>query len=572
MIWQAVRQMQPALEEAIQRFGADRVGFVLGTSTGGILSTEEALLERRDTGRLPEHYSCRNGHTMDSAARHVAGFFGISGPVYAVSAACSSGAKALASARRLIEANICDVVLAGGVDSICRMTVHGFHSLGVLSAEKCRPFDDSERGMNVAEGATLLLLERSLHSPADSDVVFAGVGESSDAYHLSAPDPTGESQARAMQECLKDAGFGAADLDYINAHGTGTEANDHAELLALERVAPEIPASSTKGVLGHQLGAAGATEALVAIEVLRGASVSANGAVRPRDFPLNLSKPRAVMSNSFAFGGANVSLLFCRGIPPGRRLSTRPPALRFSIQAFAEQVAVAEGDKTFGGELLIGRARARASQLSRLGAHLAARVGLSKAELSQIPIVVGSALGQVQVTRRLIELFFDGDSSPLAFQTSVHNAVAGLLSLALGNKLPSSSVAGGDDSSFAALLEGALYLWTHPEHLRVLVLCADETPPEDLGLPRFETAGTAFLLANDAPSALARVELVPRGDVAPGELLLRNPQASNQISPQGFALSHFLANLDQAEKEARYIPSVHSAWAFRIASRSEPWK
>lgn len=510
LAWHAMRQLEVQLSRALGQWGADRVGLVLGTSTGGVLSTENALLVLKLSGRLPADYSCERDHNMDSVVRHIALACGLRGPGYAVSCACSSGAKALASARRLIAIDACDAVIAGGVDSLCRMTLHGFHSLGLLTEKVCRPFDAHESGMNVSEGASLLLLERS--SGQASPLAFlVGVGESSDAHHLSAPDPSGQSQAAAMQKCLFDSGLSAGQVGYINAHGTGTRANDQAEALALQIAAPSVPASSTKGIVGHQLGAAGATEAIVSIEVLRGASLPLGGAVNPHAFSAAPKPLRATMSNSFAFGGANVSLAFASEPCSPSTVSRARPTQTLGVEAWASM----EGNLDFGvlgTSLLKGRMHGRASELTRLSAQLIGDLGLSSEELSRLPIIVGSALGQIQTTRRLLGLYFDGDASPLAFQSSVHNAVAGTLSMALRNREPSSSLAAGRDTAFYSLLEAASYLWTGQEHRGCLVVCVEEKPPSDLGLKERGSRGAAFVLRSSRRGCAARLALVdPRG-------------------------------------------------------------
>ena len=545
--WQTALQIDLNVREAIVRWGADRVGLVLGTSTGAILATELALICYKETGALPREYSCQDGHAMDAAARYLAQNWTLKGPVFAVSAACASGAKALASAKRLIESGVCDAVIAGGIDSLCRMTIHGFHSLGVLSDKNCVPFDGSRYGMNVAEGGALLLLERE-HPGTNSLGYLLGAGESSDAYHMSAPDPEGRGQGLAMTRALQAAGVDGSQIEYLNAHGTGTQANDEAEALAVQTVLPSCPTSSTKGLVGHQLGAAGATEAIIALEVLQGLALSDAGSLNRDKFPLDNRKRQLVQSNSFAFGGANISLVF--GSSPGTPRQTSRTPLDKSIWQIESAVSSADlggmPDAAWGSTLLPARARARAGTLTRLCAELTARSGLSKEELQVTPVVFSSALGQLQITRKLIGLFLEGDSSPLAFQNSVHNSVFGTLSLALSNREPSSSLAGGRNSTFCALLEATTFLWTQPEVARVLVICADEQPPTELGLAHKSTVGAAFVISRDSSCSRASLEF-RRGAPAKQETLLeqvedKHTQSHGHLSPQGIALSTHLAN------------------------------
>jgi len=578
MAWHVLRQIEPQVRRAVARVGAERVGLVLGTSTGGIASTEEALLHLRQHGQLPASYSCLDGHAMDAAARHIADVLGIFGPVFATSSACASGAKALATAKRLLELGICDVVLAGGIDSLARMTIHGFRSLGVLADVPCRPFDQAGRGMNVAEGGAWLLLERNQGDSAPL-VNLIGVGESSDAHHMSAPDPSGQSQLRAMAAALQSAQTDASQVGYVNAHGTGTRANDSAEQTAIVQLFGQVPASSTKGLIGHQLGAAGAIEAVIAAEVAQGLALCNAGAIEPALFPLPALGQRSVLSNSFAFGGANISLLLSTRpvatapLPAAPRLQARVRAMS-ALSVHPElapltsqpQAGKAFDPSTMGTSLLGTRGRARASELTRLSAECVSSLGLSAEELSRLPMFVGSALGQIQTSTALIELFLNNDASPLAFQGSVHNTTAGVLSIALKNHAPSSSIAGGDDTLFASLVEGMSYL--DPEHCpEILVLVGDETPPTELGLNPFASAVAAFVLSHPAlPGQGALLEVVPRpvADHCTATVIDVPTALSGHICGEAAGLVAWLLNGDShgSAKVRRRRP--HSPWELLV--------
>jgi len=314
--WLGFEQIAGQVQDAIARWGADRVGAVVGTSTGGIEISERAFFEWRETGSLPAEYSL-DDHAFHSLARTLRSAAGWRGPTSVVSTACSSSAKAFSSARRLMRSGRCDAVLVGGVDSLALTTVRGFHSLSAASDTPCRPFSGERRGMNVGEGAAYLLLERDADAPA----YLAGIGESNDALHMSAPDPEGNGAAAAMELALADAGLQPADIGYVNAHGTGTLRNDVAESRAIARVLGcTTPVVSTKSYTGHMLGAAGATEAVFALESLRRQWIPANLEVAPLDPEITISLPEQpqaaalehVLSNSFAFGGNNISLAFSR--------------------------------------------------------------------------------------------------------------------------------------------------------------------------------------------------------------------------------------------------------------------
>jgi 3-oxoacyl-[acyl-carrier-protein] synthase-1 len=306
-----------AVRAARERHGAARIGVFLGTSTGGILETEIAYRHRDPTtGALPAALDYRRSHNSFSVVEFVRSYFELTGPAAAVCTACSSGAKVFGNARRMIDAGLIDAAVVGGVDSLCLTTLYGFHSLEVLSATACRPFDPERDGISIGEGAAFVLLARG-----NAGVALLGVGESSDAHHMSAPHPQGLGAKMAMQAALQDARLAPDAIDYINLHGTATPANDAAESLAVSAVfGRAVACSSTKGATGHALGAAGAIEAVIsAIALERGLIPGSAGTrtidaqllpgyrLRPAAAPL-----RHVLSNSFGFGGSNCALVLGR--------------------------------------------------------------------------------------------------------------------------------------------------------------------------------------------------------------------------------------------------------------------
>jgi 3-oxoacyl-[acyl-carrier-protein] synthase-1 len=313
--WLAYGEVAPALERAIARWGAHRVGIVLGTSTGGLEETERAFLAFLETGSIPSTYEFQRQHNFSAFGELIATVSGVRGPNYVVSSACSSSGKVAASARRLIRGGVVDAVLVGGSDSLTRMTLQGFHSLGILSSSACRPFGAGRDGINIGEGAAFVLIEREAD---DAKVHLLGVGESSDAYRMSSPEPTGRGAKEAMERALAQAGLNPDDVDHINAHGTATKLNDAAEALAIEAVfGDRVPVSSTKGYTGHQLGAAGGTEMVFAIHACLTGRLPATLGCDPLDPEIRINvqreageaKVRRVLSNSFAFGGSNVAVL-----------------------------------------------------------------------------------------------------------------------------------------------------------------------------------------------------------------------------------------------------------------------
>ena len=318
----ALAQIRPAVDAAIARYGAHRVGVVVGTSTSGVAATEAALAARLHTGALPDgfHYGQQE---MGSPAALLARELALGGPAYVHSSACSSSAKALASAARLIRMGLCDAVVTGGVDTLCGFTVAGFSALESVSAARCNPLSAARNGINLGEGAALFLMSRE-----PGAVALCGWGESSDGHHMSAPDPAGVGAGLAMREALRRAGIQPSDVDYINLHGTATVQNDAMESHAVaDLFGPGVAVSSTKPFTGHTLGAAGAVEAAFCWLAMQDDNPAGklpphlwDGAQDPALPALNVVRPgtrlgrplRWALSNSFAFGGSNATLVFGR--------------------------------------------------------------------------------------------------------------------------------------------------------------------------------------------------------------------------------------------------------------------
>jgi len=310
-----------SVQRSAEHWGRKRIGVFLGTSTAGILQTELAYRERDPlSGALPASFEYGSTHNTFSVADYIRQRCGLQGPAVAVSCACASSAKVFGSARRMIEAGLIDAALVGGVDSLCLTTLYGFHSLQLTSADPCRPFDVARDGISIGEAAAFALLERVPEENHDA-VLLLGIGESSDAYHMSAPHPEGLGARLAMQAALRAAALNPGDIDYINLHGTATPSNDRSESRAVTSVfGPTTPCSSTKGATGHTLGAAGALEAVISAIALRHGLMP--GGVHTNDIDptltahyIRVNRPaplRRVLSNSFGFGGTNCSLIFGR--------------------------------------------------------------------------------------------------------------------------------------------------------------------------------------------------------------------------------------------------------------------
>ncbi|MHC9034097.1 beta-ketoacyl-ACP synthase [Cobetia marina] len=331
----ALEQLTPELE-ALKRQGIapERIGVVLGTSTSGIGETEAAMDAQRaavargtpSADSWPESFEYRR-QELGAPAECVAWLSGARGPVYTLSTACTSSAKALASARRLLASGQCDAVIAGGADSLCHMTVKGFMSLEAVSRQQSQPLGAARDGINLGEAAVLFVV-----TPEHGGVQLTGVGESSDAHHISAPCPDGSGAEAAMRGALASAGRAPGEIDYINLHGTATPLNDAMESLAISRLfgpdgdeaASRPPAvSSTKALTGHTLGACGALEAAFCWLTLEHGRLPPHATPREALDPslpaLNIvyrdrpeTPPLRVMSNAFAFGGNNISLILER--------------------------------------------------------------------------------------------------------------------------------------------------------------------------------------------------------------------------------------------------------------------
>lgn len=312
----ALGQIEQAMADALTRYGPARIGVVLGSSTTGMAEGEVAIAAHRASGALPSGYRYTQqeiGMPAVFLARHL----GLGGPAYTVCTACTSSAKAFVSARNLLRHGICDAVLVGGVDSLCRITVNGFSSLESTTTALTNPLSRNRRGINIGEGAALFLMRRD-----EASVELLGVGESSDAYHLSAPHPEGIGAETAMRTALADAQLEPAAVDYLNLHATATPKNDEMESRAVARVFPAgVATSGTKPLTGHTLGAAGATELAFCWIALQAGRLPPHvwDGEADADLPaLDLAGmeqgfahtgARVCMSNSFAFGGSNASLL-----------------------------------------------------------------------------------------------------------------------------------------------------------------------------------------------------------------------------------------------------------------------
>ncbi|WP_028115243.1 beta-ketoacyl-ACP synthase [Ferrimonas senticii] len=315
-------QLMPQLQPLLNDFGADRIGVIIGTSTSGIAEYELALAHQQQFGQLPNDYHYRK-QEIGSGAQFVADRIGANGPAYTISTACSSSAKALAAAARMLDSGLVDAVVCGGCDSLSQLTINGFCALQSYAQGHCRPLAEDRDGINIGEAAVLFVMTRD-----SGGIQLAGFGESSDGYHVSAPEPHGRGAETAMRLALESANLSAAKVDYLNLHGTATPLNDEMECLAIYRLCRDkVPVSSTKALTGHTLGAAGALEAALAWLLLSDLNHQRQLPSHANHYPLDPTlapvllashqhrlpaNGGTILSNSFAFGGSNISLLIRR--------------------------------------------------------------------------------------------------------------------------------------------------------------------------------------------------------------------------------------------------------------------
>ncbi len=503
-----IRDLQPAadlprthglaLEAATQALAGETDppdALVLGTTTGGILTTEE-LLAQGDEKKEKYRY-----HGLNTVSRVLVERLQIKGPVLTVSTACSSGAVALALALELLRSGRAKRVLTGGVDSLCRLTYFGFHSLQLVDRNGCRPMDIHRRGMTVAEGAAMLLL--TAKRPDQPLAALLGAGLSCDAHHPAAPHPQGRGALGAMRAALADSGLSPDLIDYLNLHGTGTLENDLAESRAVRCCFPKPPPlSSIKGAIGHSLAAAGAIEAVLAALALRDGFMPANTGLQTPDpetglAPLqavNRAPVQAVLSNSFGFGGNNGSLVLTRA---DRFTARSPRAGRSALAVYdcacltgagrleATLAALAAGEPVAGiaadqlvAENLPVRTIRRLKRLARMALCLADDT-MAAPDLPPLSSVyMGSGWGAQSETYDFLTRLTESNEqfpSPTDFVGSVHNGAAGQVAIAHEATGANITTSGGDFSFEQALLSAELML-AHGR--QALVMAADEAHPQ----------------------------------------------------------------------------------------------
>jgi 3-oxoacyl-(acyl-carrier-protein) synthase len=514
---------------------------VLGITTGGMAHTEDLLKKKIADPAAYER------HAVGSVAKDLLEQTGCTGPLLTISTACSSGAAALHLAVQLIRRGVCRRVLAGGADSLCRLTYYGFKSLQLIDDRGARPLCADRRGMSVAEGAGLLLLDDEVPSP--DAVALLGGGLSCDAFHATKPHPEGRGAAAAMQAALDDAGLSFQQIDYVNLHGTGTPDNDLAEARALNSLAPDDdlpPLSSIKGAVGHPLAAAGAIEAIIAAQTVIHQQLPPNTGCSDPDQELGIQldgTPRSrpitrVLSNSFGFGGNNAALVI--GRPQTAPHDPLPETRPFSIRGYGAisgkgrtqttLAALLAGERVGGcadpAEIDTGLDPGlirRLKRLPRMALALTAACGCGPENTPPEAIYFGTGWGALSETHDFLARLFETEErfpSPMDFIGSVHNAAAGQLALWTGaegeNLTTTCPYAAFEQALFSAQL-------LQRENGQILLLGADEAHPHlSPKLDPDVTAGAPFA---DGGGAL-RLDPQPSQDMPTLRLLGLNHAAS----------------------------------------------
>lgn len=465
---------------------------IIGTTTGGMPRTEE-LLKKRETEADLYRY-----HSTSSVAEYIADVLRCTGLVITVTTACSSGTAAVKLALELLRSGRAGRVLAGGADALCRLTYYGFNSLQLIDPAGARPLDRTRRGMTVAEGSAMLLLEAAESAPAAAIAEVLGGGLSCDAHHPASPHPEGEGALNAMRRAIEDAGITPAEIDYINLHGTGTLDNDLSEARAVAALFGEhVPLlSSVKGATGHSLAAAGAIEAVICSLAVRDGLIPANTGCAEPDPALNLrpvmapmtKKSAAVLSNSFGFGGNNACLVLG---DPGKKRPAKPrsQAFRFEITGSACMTGAGDMGMTLNsleqgrdcrGTLpladisknLPAREVRRLKRLPRLALALAMEAAGSS-DQKPSSIFFSTSWGPLSETHDLLTKLFESEeqfTSPTDFVGSVHNAPAGQAAIWLQASGANITVTGGDYSFEQALFAAAIAAGEE----NLLIIGADE--------------------------------------------------------------------------------------------------
>lgn len=572
-----------AAREALARAELDiaggRLGLVLGSTAAGMFETEAELLRATATGHAAVFPRARRlvTHTLSTTEQNLARELGGMAQSTTLCSACSSGALALIVAAHWISSGRADAVLAGGVDPLCRMTFAGFNALGVLDVEACRPFDVSRRGLTLGEGAGFLLLEseeRVKRRAAKPLAWFSGWAAGAEAHHVTHPEPDGARAAELIQRALRVAARSPNEVQYVNLHGTGTPANDAMEARALVRAFGDslsrVAVSSSKGQLGHTLGAAGAIEAAICVLALTEGRVPPTRGLERAESPelahvrgQGVSLPlEAVLSNSFGFGGMDTVLVFEAAAAPARTQTRIEHDL--CVSAAVPYAALGAGDAR---EALDAQRSRRFDQATAAAARLG-EMALANAALAPggVGVVLGGAYGPVERSLTFLDRILTRGlkyAAPAEFPHLVHSAATGNVSIYLGARGPAVAVSGLGLSGEAAfdVACSLVELGTSSAVIASAVELTDAVVGEILAHERADGAsrapGGAALIVESAASlearggtALARIERVERFLGAP------------RLDEYALSEASALAAVVFAERDEALLESVQrSPWA-----------
>lgn len=485
-----------AAKEAMAGIHEIPQAIVMGSTTGGILTTENLIKEKNTDVKLYQY------HAVHTVAEYLAQQFHCEGPVISVSTACSSGTTAIAVATALLRSGVVSNVLVGGADSLCRLTYYGFYSLQIVDPSGARPFDKHRKGMTVSEGAGMLFLKTAVQVPENAIAEIIGYGLSCDAYHVTAPHPDGKGAYQAMMTALQDANISPHNIDYINLHGTGTIDNDLSEAKALQTLWHDRlpPVSSIKGAFGHSMAASGAIEAIITALCISQGFIPANEGFQELDPTIHICPVRKsifnvpvniALSNSFGFGGNNASIVLRMPSQEGKCSRRELNAHEFSVienacftgagDTLSTVTTLVEGKPCIGtvdisnisDQLPIKQIR-RIKRLQRMTLALAASV----CQNSPDAIFLGTGWGSLSETFDFLIQLYDSDekfASPTDFVGSVHNAAAGQTAILLKTTGPNITTTVGNYSFDHALFLANVMI--HQDDETVLVIGADEFHP-----------------------------------------------------------------------------------------------
>ena len=480
---------------------SSRIVLISGTTVAGMDLSERYFAEMVTDGG---HLEYLLDHSCGDNTRLMAEHFGCFTDYTTISTACSSAANALILGANMLKAGEADIVVAGGTEALSLFHLNGFNSLMILDKERCRPFDDTRAGLNLGEGAAFVVMETEEHArqrQAPIHAYLSGYGNACDAFHQTASSDNGEGAYLAMREALEMAGLQPSDIDYVNAHGTGTPNNDQSESVALQRVfgSDLPPVSSTKGFTGHTTSASGSIEAVICLLAMHHGFVPANlGFAHPMSDGIVPSigaegcQLRHVLCNSFGFGGNDSSLVFSRSVECGVRSEDTPAtdsASDISPSTFhipsSSIYELSRVEITSEDQLSEIRDYIKPMEARRMGKLMKASLLSSLKALKQAgvecpdAIITGTALGCWENSEALLmQLLEEGEVmlSPTNFMQSTHNTISSNIAIRLGCHGYNVTYTQGSDSLEWALRDARLLLQSG-RYKTVLVGCHDETTP-----------------------------------------------------------------------------------------------